>query len=179
MTCSPKKRAPVGVLEGGSVPRKRGPEAALKAKVIPMLENSGLVWWRNQSGMVRIMPQGGKGRPRPMRLGRPGLPDLMLLSRIGQLICVELKSPTGSLSADQVEFFEKVETLRQAWDDSLSYWDPYTGGPIKEVDITAPVNLFIVRTVEQMALVLTYAHNGTYPKMMTGRRKGIQYEPAV
>jgi hypothetical protein len=159
------KRPPRGSLESDNPPQKRGPEATLKAKVIPMLEASGLTWWRNQSGMVRIVPF--KGKSYLMRLGRPGLPDLMLLSRVGQLICVELKSPTGTLNPDQEIFFTKANNLQDSWVSSNG-------------NITYPLEVFIVRTVEQMKAIIAYANNGTPPEMHEpGRRKWQHYEPKV
>lgn len=141
---SPKKRK-----------TKRGPEATLKAQLIPMLESSGLLWWRNQTYAGPVI--GG----RYMIVGTPGIPDLMLFARNGTLICVELKSAVGTLNPDQVQFFARIEEFKLA--------DP-SG--------TKHVEIFIVRTVDQMRAVLAFANNGNPPEMTPpGKRKYVQYEP--
>jgi len=81
---------------------KRGPEAKLKAAVIPALKASGLMWWRNNSAMVPISFPGQKTRF--MQVGTKGLPDIMLVGKDGCLWCLELKAPKGKLSDDQKKF---------------------------------------------------------------------------
>jgi hypothetical protein len=88
---------------------RKGPEAALKAKVIPLLKASGLLWWRNNSGMVPIAFPGKA--PRFMQTGTKGLPDIMLFGSDGYLWCLELKAPKGKLSPEQEAFRDRVRGL--------------------------------------------------------------------
>jgi hypothetical protein len=130
------KRPPTGKLVEGKV-RKIGPEAALKKYAIQKLNESGLLWWRNQSGAVRV--QYGNGKSYMVRMGTPGLPDLMLFDANGRLFCVELKSPKGKLRPEQKVFFDRV--------------DEYIGDH---------VNIFVARSEKEIDAIVSAATSLTY-----------------
>lgn len=67
-------------------------ESIIKAHLVKLLNKSGLLWWRNQSGTAK----GGK-----MRLAVRGTPDLSV-GLHGVTYYIECKAPGETLSKDQV-----------------------------------------------------------------------------
>ena len=80
-------------------------EADLLRYATNRLEDSGLLWWR--------MPVGGVAQmvgPKMIFKKSPikGFPDLCGLSSSGVFFAIELKSSTGKLSPEQMEWQEKL-----------------------------------------------------------------------
>ena len=62
------------------------------------------VWHRRFNTGALPGPHG-----RPIRFGSPGLPDILVRTKIGSIIWIECKSSTGKLSEDQRKWKEDME----------------------------------------------------------------------
>lgn len=77
-------------------------ETILQNDIRVVLSDAGIVL-RNNVGTF-ITPYG-----QPVRIGIPGEPDLTLFTKTGKTIFIEVKTPTGRLSAKQKHFRKVVE----------------------------------------------------------------------
>lgn len=62
----------------------------------------------NVSGIITDGPRGKTFRS---NASMKGFPDLLLFLRGGKTLCVELKSPTGTLTESQVRFQERINRV--------------------------------------------------------------------
>jgi hypothetical protein len=95
-------------LFGMAIPTKRTknrPEAAALLEVLKALHAHPAVVWceRMNSGAAKI-------GNRFIRFGFTGCPDVLGQLRDGRLLGVEVKSPTGKLSAEQSVFIERINS---------------------------------------------------------------------
>jgi hypothetical protein len=83
-------------------------ESELQKQATKILSASGLFFIRNHMGSIRA----GKLRvPNPNK----GIPDLMGMARNGRAWFMELKSQTGILSDDQVNFRLRIQKTQGLW----------------------------------------------------------------
>lgn len=81
------------LLKDGSVP-----EAVIQRQILDWLKETGLLHWRQNSGVVFT------GRRR-IKLGDSGLPDIVVVVPPGgRLVGLEVKSAKGTLRPDQKKF---------------------------------------------------------------------------
>lgn len=89
------------------------PEKVIQAKILKYLETTGLLFWRQNSGMIPV-PTGRRKKNgnmifRRVKLGTQGLPDIIaILKPSGRFLGLEVKSATGRLRAAQIEFATKL-----------------------------------------------------------------------
>lgn len=89
------------------------PEKVIQAAILKYLETTGLLYWRQNSGVIPI-PTGRRnrfGRPvfRLVKLGTSGLPDIIsVLPPAGRLLGLEVKSATGRLRPAQMVFRDQL-----------------------------------------------------------------------
>lgn len=76
-------------------------ESELLSYAITLLKQSGLVWWR-------VANQGTSHAGIRKKSHIKGFPDLAGVFPNGRLWCIELKTPTGKLSPEQVEWITKL-----------------------------------------------------------------------
>lgn len=84
-------------------------EAQVLKAVLQYLNAHSLVHraWRQQAGALQL--QGGYGeRDHYMRLGPPGVSDVIGILKGGRMLCVEVKSPTGKVLAHQQAFIDDM-----------------------------------------------------------------------
>lgn len=87
----------VKLLKDGSIPEK-----FTQSLILDWLKESGLLFWRQNSGVVFA-------GNRMVRLGEKGLPDIVVvLPPSGRILGLEVKSAKGSLRPDQKEFRDRV-----------------------------------------------------------------------
>lgn len=67
-------------------------ESDIQAACLRMLSLFRVFHWRNNTGVARLIGKGGK--PRPVRFGVPGAPDIMAIRR-GEFWGIECKRPLG------------------------------------------------------------------------------------
>ena len=72
-------------------------ESIAQAAILDYLRLKGYFHWRNNTGAFKN-DRGGF-----YRFGTPGSPDIFVL-KMGKIIGIEVKSPTGILSVDQEAF---------------------------------------------------------------------------
>lgn len=77
------------------------PETQVVASCLRLLRLRGAFAWRNNTGVARLIGRGGK--PRPVRFGAVGSPDIIGVLR-GVPLGVECKSANGTQSDAQREF---------------------------------------------------------------------------
>ncbi len=93
---------------------KSKPEKEIQAEILKYLETTGLLFWRQNSGLIPV-PTGRRtkaGRPvfRMVKLGTEGLPDIIaVLPPTGQFIGLEVKSATGRLREAQERFRDQLQ----------------------------------------------------------------------
>ncbi len=91
-------------LKDGSVP-----EAQIQREILAWLKSSGLVFWRQNSGIVFA---GG----RRILLGEEGLPDIVVIvPPNGRVLGLEVKSAKGVLRPSQKEFRDRLEDVGGAF----------------------------------------------------------------
>lgn len=76
--------------------------------IMDYLRAEGILCWRNQSG---VMIGEYKGKPWVVRMGTPGVPDIVALLPGGEPWFIECKLPGKSQNADQVWFAECCAVL--------------------------------------------------------------------
>lgn len=75
-------------------------ESEVQRNVLLWLKLHGIRHWRSNTGGAMLAGKGG--RPRPVRFGEPGAPDIMgILHPSGRFIGIEVKRPGGKLTAHQ------------------------------------------------------------------------------
>lgn len=90
-------------------------EAEVQRACLDALTLYRVFHWRNNTGVARLIGKGGK--PRPVRFGVPGAPDIMAIRR-GEFWGIECKRPLGPkggaggsvLSDDQAAFGNDIIT---------------------------------------------------------------------
>lgn len=93
--------------------RKRVPEKVIQAAILKYLEGTGLLFWRQNSGLIPV-PTGRKnrsGKPifRMVKLGTEGLPDIIVVvPPTGQFLGLEVKASDGKLRPAQIEFSTRL-----------------------------------------------------------------------
>lgn len=70
------------------------------SQIIEALRLVGVTTWRSQSGRVK----GGR-----MHLAPKGTPDLVGFTCQGQFVGIEVKTPTGKMSAEQEQWHESAK----------------------------------------------------------------------
>lgn len=133
--------------------KKVVPEKVIQAAILKYLESTGLLFWRQNSGVIPV-PTGRRnrfGRPvfRMVKLGTVGLPDIIaVVPPSGRFLGLEVKSATGKLRPAQEAFQRQLEA---------------TGGVYE-----------VVRSVEDVERVLKKWLKVTHTSRSTGspRRKG-------
>lgn len=162
------KRPPIGQKLEGRL-RKTGPEAKLKAYAIGVLKESGLLWWRNQSGAVRVSH--GPGRTYMVRMGTPGLSDLMLVGKDGKLYCIELKAPNGRIRPEQRVFFARCKAEPFELREVLETNQAVPGNELTRVVTTAwrasdfpnvHIRCFFARSEDDINKIVDAAKNGSF-----------------
>lgn len=97
MTRRPYKPKPK-LLKDGSVP-----EAVIQRQILAWLKESGLLHWRQNSGVVFA-------GHRRILLGEEGLPDIIVIvPPAGRLLGLEVKSAKGKLRPGQLDFKKRCE----------------------------------------------------------------------
>lgn len=89
------------------------PEKVIQADILKYLESTGLLFWRQNSGLIPVptgrMGANGKPRMRMVKLGTEGLPDIIaVLPPSGRFLGLEVKSATGKLREAQILFAQKL-----------------------------------------------------------------------
>ena len=90
----------------------KGPEARLKAAVIPALTlalgRRGFVHRENSGSLV--IDSGTKAERR-INMGTPGMPDLLVVMDGGRVLFIELKAKAGKVTPNQAAMHERLEAL--------------------------------------------------------------------
>lgn len=82
--------------------KKRSLEAKLQSKVLAWLKDTGLLYWRQNSGQLHM-------GQRVINMGPSGLPDIVvILPPGGRFLGIELKSPDGKQNDAQVEMATRM-----------------------------------------------------------------------
>ena len=82
-------------------------EKDIQRQVLDYLAIKRLFHWRNNTGMIFSEY---KGKKRAFKMGQVGSPDIFIVI-LGQIIGLEIKSPKGKQSENQIEWqkaFEKA-----------------------------------------------------------------------
>lgn len=81
------------------------PEKFIQKRILDWLTETGLLHWRQQSGMIMV------GR-RAVRMGVEGLPDIVVVvPPNGRLLGLEVKSANGSLRPAQKVIRDKMTSV--------------------------------------------------------------------
>lgn len=99
-----------GVPKVGPKPKSKPPvhrvraerEAPVLRACLKWLRSHGIFAWRNNTGTTWINGQ-------PISFGYPGSGDILGLTPMGRFLAVECKSATGTQSAKQIKFQQKIE----------------------------------------------------------------------
>lgn len=103
-----RKRARKKVTLSCKASRKnRRLEQALVKACLEYLSYVNCVAFRNNSGVVFV--DNGDGSKRAVRMGIPGVSDIIGFTPDGRFLAIECKTEKGKLSKSQVEFLRKVE----------------------------------------------------------------------
>jgi hypothetical protein len=89
----------------GALPTPRRKERDLTNAILALLRVHGIAAWRTGVGAYRASYQ---GRERFVRLGTPGMADIVGILPGGQALFVEVKSPTGRVRPEQLAFLQTV-----------------------------------------------------------------------
>lgn len=81
--------------------KSKGPEAGIQKLITDWLSAEHIWWRRMNSGMAVSEYQ---GRKRVIRYGSPGMADILATFPDGVCCWLEVKSPTGKQTDDQVAF---------------------------------------------------------------------------
>ena len=83
-------------------------EKDVQKAIMEYLELSGIFCWRNNTGATKY--EGKDGKSRWVNYGKTGSSDILgVVSPSGRLLAIEVKSPTGRVSAKQQEFLEEID----------------------------------------------------------------------
>lgn len=79
-------------------------ESQIQSEILKYLQSKGYFYWRNNNGAVYdAKMNNGYGGYRA-HVGMKGVPDIIMIGTKGQFIGIEVKTPKGKMSADQILF---------------------------------------------------------------------------
>lgn len=89
------------------------PEKEIQAEILKWLTTTGFLFWRQNSGIIPVFTgrrlRNGKPAYRMVKLGEPGLPDIIVIVPPGgRMVGLEVKSATGKLREAQVVFSTRL-----------------------------------------------------------------------
>jgi hypothetical protein len=82
------------------------PEGAVLAAILDYLAIRQVFAWRDNTGAVKLADKSGK--PRFVRFGFPGCADIIGILDDGRWLAIEVKSPTGQATLDQLRFLAEI-----------------------------------------------------------------------
>jgi len=88
-----------------AAPLTKRKESDITNAILALLRVHGIAAWRTGVGAFRASYQ---GRERFVRLGTPGMADIVGILPGGQALFVEVKSPTGRVRPEQLAFLQTV-----------------------------------------------------------------------
>lgn len=80
-------------------------EADIQRSIMLALSAAGCVIWRNNSGVLK----NPAGIPIKFGIGNPGGSDLIGIAPGGRFIAIEVKTPKGRATPEQIRFIEAVK----------------------------------------------------------------------
>jgi len=86
--------------------------------------------WHRRINSGGAMLNGHKGRGQFVRFGAPGMPDILVRGTNGAVIWIEVKSPAGKLSPDQLrwkkdaEGFGDIYITARSVEDVMALFEP-------------------------------------------------------
>ena len=80
-------------------------EADIQRSIMLALSQAGCLIWRNNSGILK----NPAGIPIKFGIGNPGGSDLIGIAPGGRFIAIEVKTPKGRATPEQIRFIEAVK----------------------------------------------------------------------
>lgn len=99
-------------------------ESSIQAEIVRWYNNSYCLKTHSPRNMIFSVPNGGTRHRREAMVLKatgllPGVSDLVIIHN-GRVVFVEVKTPDGRISKEQVDFKERVEVL------GFMYWITYS-----------------------------------------------------
>lgn len=81
-------------------------EKAIQAQILGYLQSKGYFVWRNNTGKIT---QEYKGKVRQFSMGLKGSADIIGMTKTGQFLAIEVKTPKTKQNLNQIEFEREVK----------------------------------------------------------------------